>query len=223
MRIWTMHCKFWLLAALLAALPTLCPAALTAQAEQAEQTGERTVLVLGDSLSAGYGMAPEQGWVALLGQRLQARHPGWRVVNASISGETTGGGASRIAAALAQHQPDVVMLALGANDALRGLPLALVRDNLQGMIDAARGAGARLLLIGLQIPPNYGPDYADGFRALFSELAAQNRIALLPFLLEPIATDLSAFQADTIHPTAAVQPLLLEHVWPALEPLLAHD
>lgn len=180
----------------------------------------RTVLVMGDSLAAAYGLSPEQGWVALLGERMKQLHPQWRVVNASVSGETTGGGAARFPRALEEHAPEVVILELGANDALRGLPLEPAQANLQRMIDAAKAANAKVLLVGIEIPPNYGPDYADAFRTLFADLAEKNQTAFLPFLLEPIATDLSNFLPDTIHPTAQAQPKVLEHVWPALEPLL---
>lgn len=181
---------------------------------------QHTVLVMGDSLSAAYGLAPEQGWVALLGERLAQSHPGWRVVNASVSGETTGGGAARFPRALEEHSPDVVILELGANDALRGLPLEPAQANLQRIIDAARAAGTRVLLTGVEIPPNYGPEYAGAFRAMFATLARDNDLAFVPFLLAPIATDLSQFQADTIHPVAEAQPKVLDHVWPALVPLL---
>jgi acyl-CoA thioesterase-1 len=180
----------------------------------------RTVLVLGDSLSAAYGLAPEQGWVALTAEKLQARHPGWRVANASISGETTAGGASRIAGELARHQPAVVVVELGANDGLRGLPLEHTRANLEKIILASQQAGARVLLVGMRLPPNFGPQYTQGFERNFVELADAHGAALLPFLLEPIATDRDAFQADNLHPVAEAQPRLRDHVWPALEPLL---
>ncbi|HLU12383.1 MAG TPA: arylesterase [Arenimonas sp.] len=186
-------------------------------------TPERTVLVMGDSLSAAYNLAPEQGWVALLDRRLASEHPGWRVVNASISGETTAGGASRIAAELARHSPAIVVIELGANDGLRGLPLEQTRANLERMITAAGEAGARVLLIGMRLPPNYGPQYTEGFERNYVELAQAHGTALLPFLLEPIAMEREAFQADNLHPVAEAQPRLLEHVWPALEPLLDTD
>ena len=181
---------------------------------------ERRVLVLGDSLSAAYGLAAEQGWVALLGERLGARGEGWRVVNASIGGETSAGGAARIEAELETHRPGVVVIELGANDGLRGLPLEHTRANLTRMIEAAQGAGARVLLIGMRIPPNYGPAYGEAFFALFGELAKAHGTAHLPFLLEPIATEREAFLDDNLHPTAEAQSRLLEHVWPALAPLL---
>jgi acyl-CoA thioesterase-1 len=186
-------------------------------------TPERTVLVMGDSLSAAYNLAPEQGWVALLDRRLASEHPGWRVVNASISGETTAGGASRIAAELTRHSPAIVVIELGANDGLRGLPLEQTRANLERMITAAGEAGARVLLIGMRLPPNYGPQYTEGFERNYVELAQAHGTALLPFLLEPIAMEREAFQADNLHPVAEAQPRLLEHVWPALEPLLDTD
>ncbi len=180
----------------------------------------RTLLVMGDSLSAAYGLASEQGWVYLLGQRLSLSHPEWRVVNASISGETTAGGAARIDAALAQHRPDFVAIELGANDALRGLPIEHANANLTRMVEAAKKQGARVLLIGTRIPPNYGPDYAEALRMMYVSLAERHDATLLPFLLEPIAAERDAFLPDNLHPTAASQPKLLEHVWPVMEPLL---
>ena len=181
---------------------------------------QRTVLVFGDSLSAGYGMAARQGWVVLLGERLAARKPGWKVVNASVSGETTAGGVSRIGKVLARTDPDVVVIELGANDGLRGLPLLQTRSNLAKLVKAAEASGARVLLVGMRMPPNLGRAYTDGFEAGFRKVAKDHDVALLPFLLEPIAADPDAFQADDLHPTAAAQPRLLEHVWKALEPLL---
>ena len=195
------------------ALPALVAAA-------AQPAPVKKVLVMGDSLSAAYGLTPEQGWVALLDQRLKARHPGWRVANASISGETTAGGASRIAGELARHKPAVVVIELGANDGLRGLPLAQTRANLERMIVASKRSGARVLLLGMRLPPNFGPQYTQGFERNYSDLAKAHGTALLPFLLEPIATDRSAFQSDNLHPVAAAQPKLRDHVWPALAPLL---
>jgi acyl-CoA thioesterase-1 len=184
------------------------------------ENAARTLLVFGDSLSTGYGLAPEQGWVSLLGKRLAAREPPWRVVNASVSGETTAGGASRIAAALHEHQPSLVVLALGANDGLRGLPLDQAQANLQRILNATAAARAEVLLIGMRIPPNYGPDDSAQFDALFANVATQNGVATLPFLLEPIAADDSAFQADNLHPVAAVQTKLMEHVWTTLAPII---
>lgn len=180
----------------------------------------RTVLVMGDSLSAAHGLAESEGWVALLSQRLVARKPGWRVVNASISGETTAGGASRIAHELALNHPSVLVIELGANDGLRGLPMPQMKSNLTAMMTAAQGAHAKILLIGMRIPPNYGPAYTHAFEQTYRDLAPPFDAALLPFLLEPIALDRSAFQADNLHPVAAAEPKLLEHVWRVLEPLL---
>ena len=198
------------LAALLAA--ALLAAALPAAA------AARTLLVFGDSLSAAYGLSPEQGWVHLLGER--ASGLGWRVVNASISGETTAGGLRRLPGDLARHKPAVVVIALGANDALRGQPIAGIRDNVEKMIRLARQARAEPVLVGLMIPPNYGIDYAAGFRNLYPALATKHRIALVPFLLEGFADKPDMFQADQMHPTAAAQPLVLDNVWKTLEPLL---
>jgi acyl-CoA thioesterase I len=180
---------------------------------------ERSLLVMGDSLSAAYGLSAQEGWVALLDQRLQREERGWRVVNASISGETTVGGANRIAHDLETHRPELVIIELGANDGLRGLPLEHTRANLVRMIEASHAAGAKVLLVGMRLPPNYGA-YAERFYAQFSELAREYGTAYLPFLLEPIATEREAFLDDNLHPTAEAQPRLLEHVWGVLEPLL---
>jgi acyl-CoA thioesterase I len=189
-------------------------------AHAAQPAPVRKVLVMGDSLSAAYGLRPEQGWVALTDKRLQAKHPGWRVANASVSGETTAGGASRIAGELARHSPAVVVIELGANDGLRGLPLAQTRANLERMVVASKESGARVLLLGMRMPPNFGPQYTQGFELIYRDLAKAHGTALLPFLLEPIATERSAFQSDNLHPVAAAQPRLRDHVWPALAPLL---
>lgn len=180
-----------------------------------------TLLVLGDSLSAGYGLAPGQGWVSLLQQRLEQRGDAWRVVNASISGDTTAGGRSRLPAALERHQPDVLLLALGANDGLRGLSLTAMKRNLNAMIEQARAAGAHVLLIGMQMPPNYGPRYTQGFSAIYAELAAEHDVPLVPFLLERVALDAGLMLSDNLHPNALAQPLLLDTVWSQLEPLLS--
>jgi acyl-CoA thioesterase-1 len=201
-----------LLLASLLALP------LAAQAPAA--AAPRTVLVMGDSLSAAYGLSAAQGWVALTAEQVKRTRPGWRVVNASISGETTAGGASRIAAELQRHRPAIVVIELGANDGLRGLSLAQTRANLDRMIQATRKSGARVMLIGMRIPPNYGPDYTRGFEANFKALADQYKLPLLPFLLEPVARDRANFQADNLHPVAAAQPKIRDHVWTVLAPLL---
>jgi acyl-CoA thioesterase I len=194
-------------------------AAATAAAET------RTLLVVGDSLAAEYGLARGSGWVALLARRLAGSHTQggaqYSVVNASISGETTSGGRTRLPALLKQHRPSIVVIELGANDGLRGLPLAAMRANLRAMIDASRAAGARVLLVGMHIPPNYGRDYAEGFHRSFAELARATRSALVPFLLEGIADDLTLFQADRIHPNERAQARMLDNVWPSLQPLLA--
>jgi acyl-CoA thioesterase-1 len=179
-----------------------------------------TVLVFGDSLSAGYGIAVEQSWPALLAKRLEDSRVPWSVSNASISGETTAGGRARFAAALDRARPSVVVLALGANDGLRGLSLRQMRDNLTAMIQGAKARKARVLLIGMKLPPNYGPDYVRQFEQAFAEVANSEQVPLLPFLLAPIALDAGAFQPDGLHPNAAAQPKLLDYVWPALKPLL---
>lgn len=180
----------------------------------------RTVLIYGDSLSAGYGIALEDSWPSLLSKRLEQTANPYRLVNASISGETSAGGRARLSAALADFRPAVVVLALGANDGLRGLPPAQLRANLGAMVQMARQQGARTLLVGMKLPPNYGPGYNTAFNAAFTEVAKREKIPLLPFLLEPIASDADAFQADRLHPVARVQDKLLEHVWSALKPLL---
>ena len=196
---------------------TLVPAVI---AQPAATKAPRTILVMGDSLSAAYGLSASQGWVALTAERMGKSHPGWKMVNASISGETTAGGAARIDAELKRHRPAVVVIELGANDGLRGLPLAQSRTNLERMIKASKAAGAKVLLVGMRMPPNYGREYTQGFERNFSELASTHKTALLPFLLEPIATDRTAFQADNLHPVASAQPKLRDHVWKSLSPLL---
>jgi acyl-CoA thioesterase-1 len=189
----------------------LCAAAVQAAAP-------KRVLVFGDSLSAAYNLAPERGWVHLLGQSLRGQ--GWQVANASISGETTAGGAARIEAVLAEQSPDVLVLELGANDGLRGLPLELAKQNLARIIAAAKARQARVLLVGMELPPNYGPDYTAQFRRMYVDLAREHDIALLPFLLAPISADRANFLDDNLHPTAEAQPALRDHVLGALRPLL---
>lgn len=179
----------------------------------------RTILVMGDSLSAGYGIRPDQAWPSLLAARLAEKRLDYSVANLSISGETTAGGRARLPDALRQHKPAIVVIALGANDGLRGLPLAQMRDNLAAMLDAARAAGARTLLIGMRLPPNYGP-YAAEFDAAFRDTAALKKSAYFDFLLAPIAAERRYFQADNLHPTADAQPLILDAVWLRLQPLL---
>lgn len=187
------------------------------------RTAQGTLLIFGDSLSAGYGVQPEQAWASLLQQRLANEGYGQRVVNASVSGETTSGGLSRLPRALAQQHPEVIVLELGANDGLRGLPLPAVRENLGRMIDLARSAGVRILLVGVQLPPNYGPAYTTRFRDMYGELARQSKVALVPFLMEGVALDERLMQADGLHPNAAGQPRLLDNVWPRLKPLLSRQ
>ncbi|OGT59166.1 MAG: arylesterase [Gammaproteobacteria bacterium RIFCSPHIGHO2_12_FULL_63_22] len=180
----------------------------------------RTVLVLGDSLSAAYGLAANQGWVALTAQKMRTTHPKWRVVNASISGETTAGGAARIAAELKRTRPAVVVVELGANDGLRGLSLQQTRANLDRIVGASTRSGARVLMVGMRMPPNFGPTYTQGFEKNYVDLSKRYKTAFLPFLLAPIAAERKNFQADNMHPVAAAQPRLRDHVWPALQPLL---
>lgn len=179
------------------------------------------ILVFGDSLSAAYGIPADKGWVALLDQQIRQRHPGYRVINASISGETTSGGRFRIKQALAEYQPSVVILELGANDGLRGLPLGVASANLDAIIMACRSRKARVLLAGMRLPPNYGPAYASGFARMYEQIAQRHKIPLLPFLLEGFADKPELFQADGLHPTAAAQPLIMERIWMYLQPLLA--
>ena len=178
------------------------------------------VLVMGDSLSAAHGLAESQGWVALTSQRLAVSKPAWKIVNASISGETSAGGAARVVDEVVRNRPAVLVVELGANDALRGLTLQQMRINLARMIGAAQGIHAKVLLIGMRMPPNYGPAYTREFEQSFRDLARQLHVTLLPFLLEPIAGDRSAFQDDNLHPVASAEPKLRDHVWQALEPLL---
>jgi len=181
------------------------------------------VLVLGDSLSAEYGLARGSGWVALLEQRMAREKVAARVVNASVSGDTTSGGRSRLPPLLAQHKPTHVIIELGGNDALRGLPLAMTQDNLTTMTRAAKAAGARVLLVGMQVPPNYGRQYGESFAALFATVAKAEGAALVPFLLKGVADvpDSEAlFQPDRIHPKEAAHPIMLGNVWPVLRPLL---
>jgi acyl-CoA thioesterase-1 len=182
------------------------------------------LLVVGDSLSAEYGLKRGTGWVSLLEARLAQEKSPVRVVNASISGETTSGGRSRLPALLTQHQPRYVVIELGGNDALRGLPLAMTRDNLGWMTQAARQAGARVLLVGMQLPPNYGRDYGERFSELFVQVARQHQSAVVPFFLQGFANQPDAvryFQPDRIHPTEEAQPLMLATVWPEIRKLLA--
>jgi len=215
-RRWLAHCSASVLAGI-AALewPSHAAAASKARAQ--------TILVVGDSLSAEYGLQRGSGWVALLAARLEREHPEASVVNASISGDTTSGGLARLPALLRQHQPTLVVLELGGNDALRGLPLDASRANLTEMARLAKAAGARVLILGMQIPPNYGRSYGERFVAMFGEVAKSQGAALVPFMLKGVADGPQAdamFQPDRIHPLASAHPIILGNVWPVLEPLL---
>jgi len=180
------------------------------------------LLIIGDSLSAEYGLSRGTGWVALLEKRLQSNQLSWTVINASISGETTAGGQTRLATLLKTHQPQIVIIELGANDALRGLQLQATEKNLRLMIQSSKQTGAKVLLLGMRIPPNYGADYSNKFFRLFGKLASAEQIEYLPFFLEKVADKAELFQADQIHPNAQAQSILLNNVWPKLKPMLSH-
>ncbi len=179
---------------------------------------QQTILVFGDSLSAAYGIPRESGWVSLLQKQLQRSHPHYQVVNASISGETTAGGRQRIAAALHQHRPAIVILELGANDGLRGTPVANIEANLKAIIEQSLKARAKILLLGIQLPPNYGVKYTADFKAIYPQLARQYKSALIPFFLEGLTRE--QFQPDSLHPIAEAQKKILQTVWVKLQPLL---
>ncbi|HEY1725278.1 MAG TPA: arylesterase [Steroidobacteraceae bacterium] len=179
-----------------------------------------TILVFGDSLSAGYGIHVEQGWVSLLARKISQTAYGFRVINASISGETSAGGLARLPHALELQQPSILILELGANDGLRGLPLSGTRANLDKMIGLAQARGVTVLLIGMRLPPNYGERYTTQFQALYTDLAQAHHLALVPFLLDSVALNPALMQGDQLHPNDKAQPLLLDTVWPKLEPLL---
>jgi acyl-CoA thioesterase-1 len=179
-----------------------------------------TVLVVGDSISAAFGLDTRQGWVSLLEKRLAEQGFEHRVVNASISGDTSAGGAARLPRLLAEHQPDLVIIELGGNDGLRGLPPAQLQQNLAAMVEASRDSGARVLLLGMLLPPNYGARYTTAFAEVFSRLAEEQQIPLVPFFLEGVGGVPEMMQADGLHPTAQAQPVLLENLWPTLKPLL---
>ncbi|MGD8497917.1 MAG: arylesterase [Chromatiales bacterium] len=188
------------------------------------QADERPVLlVLGDSLSAAYGIAEDDGWVALLQRRLDTEGHDYRVVNASVSGETTDGGLARLPRALDVHRPSIVVVELGANDGLRGISLGEMRRNLLEITELSQASGARVLLVGMHLPPNYGPAYTERFHATFREVAVRKRIPLVPFLLDGVGTERSLMQDDGLHPTAAAQPRLLENVWVQLAPILTSE
>ena len=215
-RRWWAHCT-----ALVCALAA--PGATSAQPAGPHPTRSHAILVVGDSLSAEYGLARGRGWVTLLQERLDQQQIHATVFNASISGDTTSGGRSRLPALLSEHHPDIVILELGGNDALRGLALDATRDNLQAMAQSARAAGAQVVVLGMQLPPNYGRQYGEEFAGLFAQVAQATHASLVPFLLKGVADVPQAdslFQADRIHPVAAAHPTLLNNVWPVLAPLL---
>ena len=180
----------------------------------------KTILVIGDSISAGYGIQRDQGWVALLEARVATLKPPHQVVNASISGDTTGGALARLPRTLEIHMPDVVVIELGGNDALRGYPVDLIEQNLDAMVTIAKNAGATVVVLGMEIPPNYGARYTQAFHAVYADVATRTGVPLVPFLLDGVATNPALMQADGIHPTAAAQPRLLDNVWPTLKALL---
>ena len=190
----------------------ILPAAISA--------GNATILVLGDSLSAAYGIEQNAGWVGLLQRRVQQTAPRYQVINASISGDTTSGGLARLSRALDIHQPEIVIVELGANDGLRGLSLGEIKKNLAAIIEQILSRKARLLLVGIRLPPNYGPDYTRKFHDIYADLAKRYRIPLAPFLLEGVAGNPELMQQDGLHPRAAAQSKVLENVWPVLEPML---
>ncbi len=211
------------LATWLGSYPLAAPAQATAKAATA-RPGTATILVVGDSLSAEYGLQRGRGWVALLEARLTTEQVAARVVNASISGDTTSGGRSRIAALLKQHQPKWVVIELGGNDALRGLPLNMTRDNLATMARLSREAGAQVLLLGMEMPPNYGAKYAQEFREVFTAVAKTEKTELVPFFLKGVADTkdpTALFQNDRIHPNETAQPTMRDNVWPELRKLIA--
>lgn len=201
-------------------LASLLALGLALTASAAVLAGQRVILVLGDSLSTAYGLEVERGWVSLLEQRLAAQGRDYRVVNASISGDTTRGGLARIAESLRANRPSIVIVELGGNDGLRGIPLEVSRAQLRGIVEQALAAGARVLLLGMRLPPNYGPVYAQRFHAIYRDIAHELGVALVPFFLEGVGDRPELMQADGIHPRAQAQPMLLDTVWPHLEPLL---
>jgi acyl-CoA thioesterase I len=186
----------------------------------AEPVAQQNLLLVGDSISAAYGMSLREGWANLLQQRLDSQGTHWQVVNASISGETSAGAAHRLPALLEQHAPGIVIIELGGNDGLRGYPIKQLRANLQQMIQQSQAMGAQVILVGMEIPPNYGARYTQMFRDAFVRVAEQESVALVPFLLDGVAVKPELMQKDGIHPTVEAQPLLLDNIWPTLEPLL---
>ena len=183
-------------------------------------TTEPVILVVGDSLSAGYGIDIKQGWVTLLEQRLKTQGYGYRVVNASVSGETSAGARGRLQKLLSLHRPSIMILEIGANDGLRGLPITQTKDNLTSMVILAKASAVRVVVAGMQMPPNYGVKYTQEFSAVFADVAREHKQTLIPFFLDGVALDMQLVQADGLHPTAAAQPRLLDNVWRPLQPLL---
>jgi len=205
---------------MLAFLTKWMPAAVLMLAATLAHSAPKTVLVLGDSLSAEYGLTRGSGWVALLEQKLKAEKIDAAIVNASISGETTSGGRARLAALLTQYKPALVVIALGANDGLRGLPVAAADANLRAMVTLSRAQRAQVLLVGMRMPPNYGRDYTERFFSMYQSLATQLKAPLVPFMLEGVAEKPALFQADRLHPTAQAHPVILANIWPKLLPLV---
>jgi acyl-CoA thioesterase-1 len=195
-------------------------AAFALAASASAYSAPKTVLVVGDSLSAEYGLARGTGWVALLEQRLKAQKIDANIVNASISGDTTSGGRARLPALLQQHKPNIVVLELGANDGLRGLPVPAAEDNLRTMIGLAQQNKAKVLLVGMRMPPNYGRSYTERFAGMYQELASQTRVPLVPFMLDGVALEPANFQADRLHPLATAHPTILNNIWPQFATLI---
>ncbi|ASL42351.1 Esterase TesA [Burkholderia sp. AD24] len=202
------------MAATLFALP------FAARAANAPEPARPVIVVLGDSISAEYGLPRDTGWVALMRQRLAAERIDYSVANASISGDTTSGGRARLPALLERLKPSIVIVELGANDALRGVPLSTTDDNLRTIVEQAQQGHAKVVLVGMYVPPNYGPDYTQKFHAMYGQLSQQLHVPLVPFLLAGIADKPDMFQADQMHPTQQAQPVLLNNVWPVVKPLL---
>jgi len=195
-------------------------AAFSLAASASAYSAPKTVLVVGDSLSAEYGLARGSGWVALLERKLKAQNIDARIVNASISGDTTSGGRTRLPALLQQHKPNLVVLELGANDGLRGLPVNAAEDNLRSMITLAQKNRAKVLLVGMRMPPNYGRAYTERFAGMYKELAGELKVPLVPFMLEGVAQEPANFQADRLHPLATAHPTILNNIWPQFAPLV---
>lgn len=212
-----MKIRFALLLFAIVSVATVSARQLLA-APNVQATG--TILVLGDSISAAYGIQRDAGWVALLERRLATHEPAYHVVNASLSGDTTGGGLARLPKALEVHAPSIVVIELGGNDALRGYPIADIRRNLEKLTSIAQTSGARVVIAGMQIPPNYGSRYTQAFHQLFADVAQARGATLIPFLLDGVATEERLMQQDGIHPTAEAQPRLLDNVWPAIAALI---